>query len=198
VRLAEHLHETGARDRRNRVLADHLARLFPERLSVLDVGSGDGRLARSLMSRRADLAVRGADVLVRPGAAIPVEPFDGRRLPFGDGAFGAAMLVDVLHHSEDPAALLAEAARVAPLLVIKDHLADAPLAVPRLRFMDRVGNARFGVRLTYHYWTRGRWNEAFVSLGLSTEVWMGRLHLYPAPLSWIFDGSLHFLARLRR
>jgi SAM-dependent methyltransferase len=127
-----------------------------------------------------------------------VEPFDGRRLPFGDGAFGAAMLVDVLHHSEDPAALLAEAARVAPLLVIKDHLADAPLAVPRLRFMDRVGNARFGVRLTYHYWTRGRWNEAFVSLGLSTEVWMGRLHLYPAPLSWIFDGSLHFLARLRR
>lgn len=198
MRLAEHLHETGARDRRIRVLADHLARLLPERLSVLDVGSGDGRLAQSLMSRRADLAVRGADVLVRPGAAIPVEAFDGRRLPFGDGAFGAAMLVDVLHHSEDPAALLAEAARVAPLLVIKDHLADAPLAVPRLRFMDRVGNARFGVRLTYHYWTRGRWNEAFVSLGLSTEVWMGRLHLYPAPLSWIFDGSLHFLARLRR
>jgi SAM-dependent methyltransferase len=198
VRLAEQLHETGARDRRIRVLAGHLARLLPEGLSVLDVGSGDGRLARLLMSRRADLAVRGADVLVRPGTAIPVEPFDGRRLPFGDGAFGAAMLVDALHHSEDPAALLAEAARVAPLLVIKDHLADAPLAVPRLRFMDRVGNARFGVRLTYHYWTRARWNEAFVSLGLTTEVWMGRLHLYPAPLSWVFDGSLHFLARLRR
>jgi SAM-dependent methyltransferase len=144
------------------------------------------------------LQVRGVDVLVRRQTQIPVEAFDGRRLPYADSTFDAALIVDVLHHTDDPAELLREAARVAPVVVVKDHLADPILAVSRLRFMDWVGNARHGVRLPYNYWTRARWDEAFRVLGLSVETWRSPLGLYPWPASWIFDRGLHFAARLSR
>ncbi|HEY7864032.1 MAG TPA: class I SAM-dependent methyltransferase [Thermoanaerobaculia bacterium] len=184
--------------RRIRVLAGHLAELLPASGRVLDIGCGDGSLALRVAQARPGLQLRGVDVLVRENTRIEVERFDGHLLPYPDLAFDAAMIVDVLHHTDDPEGLLAEAARVAPVLVIKDHLADAPLAGMRLRLMDFVGNARHGVRLPYNYWTRRRWEEAFEQLGLRVEQWRGELGLYPPPASWIFDASLHFAACLSR
>ena len=104
----------------------------------------------------------GIDVLVRPETKIPVQPFDGQRIPFADGAFDAVSFVDVLHHTDDPIVLLREAVRVAKTaVVIKDHLADGVLARPTLRFMDWVGNAGHGVVLPYNYWTQPQWSRAF-------------------------------------
>jgi ubiquinone/menaquinone biosynthesis C-methylase UbiE len=128
-----------------------------------------------------------------------VEAFDGKTLPYSDKSFDAVLIVDVLHHTRDPLEVLREAARVCRgNLLIKDHLADPWLAVPRLRFMDWFGNARHGVALTYEYWTRKAWTEAFLSLDLTVEDWIERLGLYPVPASWVFEDSLHFVARLRR
>jgi hypothetical protein len=93
--------------------------------------------------------------------------------------------------------LLAEAARVAPLVIIKDHISETPFPRALLRFMDRTGNARFDVSLRYRYWSRKRWGEAFAALGPVIEVWIGRLGVYPASVPWLFDGSLHFAAGLR-
>jgi SAM-dependent methyltransferase len=181
------------------VLRDHLMELIPQRANVLDVGCGDGRLAWSIQKARTDVAIRGLDVLVRERTCIAVDQFDGKVLPYPDRSFDAVMAVDVLHHAENPMSLLSEAARVTrEVVLIKDHLADPWLAIPRLRLMDRVGNARFGVALPYHYWTERRWRDAFHVLGLLPEVWRKRLGLYPPPASWIFDDSLHFIARLRR
>ena len=71
---------------------------------------------------------------VRETAAIPVTIYDGRTLPFEAAAFDALIIVDVLHHADDPALLLREAARVARRsILIKDHTSDRFLAVPTLR-----------------------------------------------------------------
>ena len=62
------------------------------------------------------------------------------------------MFVDVLHHTEDPMALLGEAVRVArKTIVVKDHTLNGFLAGPTLHFLDRVGNARHDVALPYNY-----------------------------------------------
>ena len=45
---------------------------------MLDVGCGDGRLARLVADKRPDISIHGMDVRPRTGAAIPVETFDGR------------------------------------------------------------------------------------------------------------------------
>jgi hypothetical protein len=93
--------------------------------------------------------------------------------------------------------LLAEAARVARrAVVIKDHLREGLLADATLRFMDRVGNRRHGVALPHNYWTRDRWREAFQRCGLAVDRWSERLGLYPWPAAWVFDRSLHFVARM--
>lgn len=193
-RLHGRHHET----RRLRVLGRQLRELLPPGARVLDVGCGDGLLTRHL-AEEGGLVVRGADVLVRPAAHVPVVPFDGRRLPFADRAFDWVLLVDVVHHAEDPEGLLREAVRVADRgLVLKDHLLQGPAADATLRFMDRVSNLRHGVDLPYHYWTPRRWEEAFARLGLRAEARRTRLHLYPWPASLLFDRGLHFVARLRR
>ena len=183
--------------RRVRVLAGHLAPLFPANASVLDVGCGDGSIARAILAQRGDLTLGGVDVLKREETKIPVEIFDGKRLPRPDASVDAVMFVDVLHHTDDPALLLAEACRVARrCIVIKDHLRDGFLAGATLRFMDWVGNAPYGVALPYTYWPEKRWRDAFARHGLRMVEWRTSLGLYPFPAGLLFDRGLHFVARL--
>ena len=184
--------------RRTRVLAGLVAELLPERGAVLDVGTGDGTVAVLVRERRPGVELTGIDVLVRESTPFPVRAFDGLTIPFEDSSFVAVMLVDVLHHAEDPERLLRECARVAPVVVVKDHLADRPFAVPTLRFMDRVGNARHGVDLRYAYWGRSQWREAVARSGLHETRFSTGVPLYPPPLSWAFGRGLHFVARFER
>ncbi len=191
------LHEALVFDRRTRVLSERLAALLPENARVLDVGCGDGSIDRLIAEHRPDVTLTGVDLILRPETHIPVTQFDGQRIPFDDGAFDVVMFVDVLHHTEDPEILLAEARRVAKrAVVLKDHTRDGLLAGPTLRFMDWVGNAPHGIPLPYNYWPERRWRQAFAGLGLTPEVWLNKLDLYAAPANWLFDRSLHFIARL--
>lgn len=183
--------------RRVRVLAGALAPLLPPG-RLVDVGCGSGALAAAVGALRPDAAPEGFDVLLRPGCAIPVRPFDGRRLPLRDGAAAVALLVDVLHHAEDPVALLAECARVAPVVVVKDHLARGPLDERTLAFMDWVGNRPHGVVLPYRYFSPASWEAAVGAAGLREERREAVPGLYPFPFSALFGRGLHFVARLAR
>jgi SAM-dependent methyltransferase len=198
VNLIEYAHGAFVASRRARAIADHLARVIPPHASVLDVGCGDGQLAALLLERRPDLTIAGVDVLVRDDTYIPVERFDGRRLPAGDGAYDVVMFVDVLHHCDNQLELLAEARRVARrAVVIKDHVLRGFAARQTLRFMDGVGNRRYGVSLPFNYWRAEQWSQAFASLDLAVEQQIDHLGLYPWPMSSFFDRKLHFLAVLQ-
>jgi SAM-dependent methyltransferase len=199
MRLLDRIHEDLVFGRRVRKISDHLAKLLPPSCDVLDVGCGDGSVAASILSQRPDLVVSGVDVLVRNRTPIPIILAAGEELPFPDESFAAVMLVDVLHHARDPMVMLREGARVARrCVVIKDHTADGVLARPTLRFMDRVGNSRYGIALPYNYWPRTRWLGAFDELGLAVAEWIGDLGIYPWPTSWIFGRSLHFAVLLEK
>ncbi len=193
----DRVHGTCIAPRRIRILAGHLERRLPPGASVLDVGCGDGLVGRTLIDLRPDLAVTGVEVRVRAKTRISVGIFDGLRIPCADKAVDVALLVDVLHHAAAPGALLREAARVArTAVVVKDHTREGFLAEATLRFMDRVGNLRFGVPVTGQYWSRAEWDREIARAGLSVADWTGDLGLYPIPFRWMFDRSLHFVARL--
>lgn len=192
------LHDRLVPNRRVDVLSSWFAQLAPQNARILDVGCGDGLLAATLCSRRPDLNVRGLEVLRRQNSHIPVEIFDGTHIPFDDGAFDAVLLSDVLHHTNDAAELLREARRVSRWLLIKDHYCKGLAAAQRLRFMDWVGNSRFGVALPYNYWSEKQWHEAWRQIGLEPEEIVTRLGLYPAPADWVFGARLHFMTRLRK
>ncbi len=102
------------------VLRELFARERPARL--LDIGTGTGRVLQLL----APLVETGIGVDINPEMLrvarvrldrrelgnCSVRQADMYRLPFPDGAFEAAVFHQVLHFAEDPAAALAEAARV--------------------------------------------------------------------------------------
>jgi SAM-dependent methyltransferase len=192
------LHEKLVFGRRVSVLAGHLADLLPRKAKVLDVGCGDGTIDCLITQQSPGVSIVGIDVLVRPNAKIPVRPFDGIHIPYPNASFDAVMLVDVLHHADDPLLLLQEAMRVGRSIVIKDHLRQGLLASATLRFMDWVGNAHHGVALPYNYWSKAEWDAAFDAVGLKRMEIRLSLGLYPAPASWIFERGLHFIGRFER
>jgi SAM-dependent methyltransferase len=190
------VHQSLVFNRRIRVLAEHLSELVQDG-DVLDMGCGDGSLALEIMARRPGVSIVGVDVFARTNAHIPVTEFDGNTLPFETGSFDHVMLIDVLHHTDDPAAVLTEAARVARRgVLVKDHLLEGAAAGATLRLMDWVGNRGHGVRLPYNYLDRPAWDKAFAAAGLGVDTWRDRLSLYPAPAAWLFDRKLHFIATL--
>ena len=197
MRLIERLHGWHHHNRRLRVLSRRMAALIPEDARVLDVGCGDGLLTRRIGDCRRDIEVSGVDVMVRANTHVPVQAFDGQEIPHADGSFDAVMLVDVVHHAEDPVVLLREAARVArSSVLLKDHTLRGNLAGPVLAFMDRTSNHRHGVHSPCNYFTPAQWRAAISELPLAVDVWDTDLALYPWGSRWLFERSLHFVARL--
>jgi 2-polyprenyl-3-methyl-5-hydroxy-6-metoxy-1,4-benzoquinol methylase len=198
-RILNTLHDKAVFRRRVNILSRHLAGELDAGGSVLDVGCGDGSIARALMNMRPDLTIQGIDVLKRPQTLIPVTIFDGHTFPSEDRAYDWVTIVDVLHHTDDPGRIVAEAARVARRgIVIKDHLREGLGAYSTLRIMDWVGNRGHDVRLPYNYLSRAEWKAIFEKTGLEVQNWREALSLYPFPASLAFDRKLHFIAALRQ
>ena len=197
MRLLDRVHSGYVHTRRVRVLSELLAKRIPPGASVLDIGCGDGLLGAAILGRRPELSIEGIDVLVRPQTHVPVRAFDGRRIPYDDGSVDVSLLIDVLHHTNEPSVLLSEAARVSRRCVlIKDHLADGFLARPTLRFMDDLSNRRFGVALPHNYLGAAEWRATFERLRLEVADWSADVPLYPFWASWAFGRRLHFVATL--
>jgi SAM-dependent methyltransferase len=110
--------------------ADHVASLCGEAglapASVLEVGCGDGALLselqrRGFCERPAGVEITASAVAIagsRPGLG-PVALYDGKHLPFAAGSFELGILSHVLEHVPDPAALLAELARVSAAVIVE-------------------------------------------------------------------------------
>jgi len=186
-------------ERRTRVLAELLAAQIPQGASVLDIGCGDGAIGSLVVQLRPDISIQGVEFLVRPECKIECRAFDGSSLPFADASFDVCLFVDVLHHTEDPAILLHEAARVSrSFVLLKDHLDENLLDDVTLRFMDWASNRPHGVVLTYNYQSRREWAEHFSRCGLAEETWTTRVPLYPFPVSLVAGRGLHFVSLLRK
>ena len=88
---------------------------IPRRSRVLDVATGTGLVARELATR--DCTVTGLDQsegMARQArdAGTPIVLGQAERLPFPDGTFDALTFTYLMRYVDDPAATLAELARV--------------------------------------------------------------------------------------
>lgn len=112
---------------------------------VLDVACGTGALLEAVRERWPGAAGVGVDLSLemlaiarrRLPPAVALVAADAGRLPFADGAFDGATCTSALHHWPEPAAALAEVARVlrpGGRLVLTDWSDDDP----RLRSFSRL------------------------------------------------------------
>jgi SAM-dependent methyltransferase len=140
-----------------RTKADHVVALLaragvrPRRL--VEIGCGAGSLLAELAGRGVAPELDGFDLspaaigIARDQGLLGVrfEVFDGARVPAEDRSYDVAVLSHVLEHVPDPAALLAEAARVAGWVVVEVPLeANRSAARPAKRAeAARIGHIQF-------------------------------------------------------
>jgi SAM-dependent methyltransferase len=127
-------------ERRARQLLEQVGVWLPTVGPVLDLGSGTGHLSARL-ERELGLEVVPADVSdLHVVGRRPVLIADGI-LPFEEGTFSATLLFFMLAYPKDPAAVLAEAARVT----------RGPIILVQSLYSGRLGYTWYRVR--EFFWT---------------------------------------------
>jgi SAM-dependent methyltransferase len=189
---------------------EHVARrlLSEDRTPVLDVGCGEGELARFLP----DGAWVGVDNSPAMLARAPTPKILGEAnaLPFGDSSFPSVALLYLLYHLEEPAPALAEARRVlrpgglvavaAPSRDDSPELADALPGGP-LTFDAELAPELLGelfVDVEVERWdalllelpTREAVRDYLVGKGVVLERAMSAAEAVDAPLSVTKRGAL--------
>jgi ubiquinone/menaquinone biosynthesis C-methylase UbiE len=125
----------GVMERRSRRLIEQVSEWLPAEGPVLDLGSGTGHLSARLQRERG-IEVVTADVSdIHVTGRPPVLVADDA-LPFDDKLFTASLLFFVLAYPRDPAAVLAEAARVT----------RGPVILVQTLYSGRLGYALHRVR----------------------------------------------------
>lgn len=199
ARLTKIFHNKLVYSRRMTRLTELILPELKNSKKILDVGCGDGKIDSYIIERNRDLTIQGIDVLVRPDTYIDVKQYDGKTIPYGDGEFDTVMTIDVLHHTDDPGAIVAELARVSSrYVIIKDHVRSGWISYIKLRAMDYVGNAHYHVRLPYNYLSGRQWKDIFAANGLRVVRMQRHLNLYRGMFHLLFDRNLHFIGVLEK
>ena len=196
-RLHAFIYEPLLYRRRLNALVEAIAPRLPHSGTVLDLGSGSGRLVAAISERRPGLIWSGVDVTRHPDCSFPVALYDGRTLPLDAGSVDWVTAIDVLHHADNPVALLAECVRVARQgVVLKDHTANSRLGFGVLSALDWAGNRAYGVATPFNFMSAAQWWETFRRLDLYVDDYVDRLGIYPWPIRLPFP-DLHFIVTLR-
>ena len=183
-------------------LSKAIAELVPSAKSLLDIGCGDGTMATGIaevVGATGDL--HGVDVLVRPNAVIDVRHYDGLTLPFENDRFDLITICDVLHHADDPRAVVREALRVlSPTgsLVIKDHYRFGQWSNAMLLAMDVFGNYAAGVIVRGHYLTPAQWIELVTSSGGAIDKVLWPFEVHDLPWRLVFKSEYQFVMRVKK
>jgi ubiquinone/menaquinone biosynthesis C-methylase UbiE len=157
---------------RRKYLTRKLTPYLEDSSQVLDLGSSDGKLAasiqRELITRQKQVKFIGCDIHVQPETFIPIMQYDGQRLPFEDNSFDCVLIVDVLHHTNNPRQVLQEAKRVSRRnILIKDHYWSNEKDFTRLKYADYIGNNPYGIPLPYNFLTQREWQSLIEECKLS-------------------------------
>lgn len=143
--------------------------------TILDVGCGNGRLAKKLQEKLG-LEISGIDVYLPEKPKIPVSLFDGKKIPFSDNSFDAVFLMDMLHHAENAFDIFSEAMRVAKKFVlIKDHFYENAVDSAALKIADFAGNFASGMPLTFNFKSKKEWREMLAGFAINEIEWRSML-----------------------
>ena len=138
----------------------------------IEIGSGTGSVL-SVM-RKQNYYVDGLDFADNSfHEDLKPSVYSGRKMPFGKAAYDTALLLTVLHYTDDPEAVLREAGRIANRVVIIENvyvrremewLTRAFCSLMNFEFIDHPHNNR----------THAEWLETFEKMGL--KLWHKSTH----------------------
>lgn len=193
-------HKLFVYNRRMSVLSNYISDIIKKFncKEILDIGCGDGKIDNLIMQTN-NVNISGIDVLVRDKTYIPVTEYDGSHINKDDNSIDTTMIIDVLHHTENPDEVFKEIVRVTKnYIIIKDHFLHGFISYIKLKMMDYVGNKHYSVDLPYNYLTPKQWKKLFNENNLKVVYCKKDLNLYKGLLHILFDSNLHFIIVLKK
>lgn len=91
--------------------------------------------------------------------------YDGDRMPFKDDQFDTSLILFVLHHTPDPAKVLAEAKRVSKKIIILEDIVTSPAHKSLTAVLDSLMNLEFYDQ-PHTNKSDKEWRAVFENLGL--------------------------------
>ena len=91
--------------------------------------------------------------------------YDGDRMPFRDNQFDTSLILFVLHHTPDPAKVLAEAKRVSKKIIILEDIVTSPAHKSLTAALDSLMNLEFYDQ-PHTNKSDEEWRAVFRNLGL--------------------------------
>ena len=132
---------------------------------IIDIGSGPGSLLQVLGAR--GFKAEGLDIKDNSyRTALRPHLYGGQTMPFGTNSYDTALLATVLHHTPDPDAILKEAARIAPRVIIIEDVYEGRVMEWLTKRMDSLMNLEFFGH-PHSNRTDAQWRESFVAMGLN-------------------------------
>ncbi len=128
--------------KRSKQKADRLINHLPvrENAKLLDIGCAEGFVGQEI-AMRLEIHVELVDVIDMNQTSLPHKTYAGDVLPFDDEAFTDSLLYFVLHHSQNPRNVLAEAARVSSdQILVVESVYESIWDRWVLRAIDTVAN----------------------------------------------------------
>ncbi|MBO3699504.1 bifunctional 2-polyprenyl-6-hydroxyphenol methylase/3-demethylubiquinol 3-O-methyltransferase UbiG [Roseivirga sp. E12] len=135
---------------------------------IVDIGSGYGTVTDLL--RRDGYDITPVDVTDH-SIREDLKPicYDGTSLPFNENTFDQALLLTVLHHTQNPQAMIAETARVSREVIIIEDVYRNKVQQYLTYFFDSLFNLEFkGHPHTNN--TRKGWEAVCKNLGLELKL----------------------------
>ena len=140
---------------------------------ILDFGCGDMGLSKQLIAKFKGIKVIGVDVINQKSELLKNERlefvrYNGRRLPFKDNSFDAAIAFYVLHHCENPEKLIRECLRVTKKrMIVIESVPHRNYELLFMKFLDYFFNIiKFdNTPLPYMFHTVSEWEKIFSDMG---------------------------------
>ena len=141
-------------------VARHILSQIPEGAQVLDIGAGNGLVAKEIAEKR-NANITLLDVIDWNTSKFPVKMFDGENIPFKDKEFDVALLVDVVHHSNNEEQLVKEALRVAKKVVVLEEKHENKGMSLFANLTDNLQFILYGMPLGAHHRNSKEWLKFF-------------------------------------
>lgn len=154
---------------RANAILDSFASVIQPHSRILDIGAGKGLLAQE-MARQFNARVTLVDVARYNQTDLPLSVCDSRALAFADSSFDYALLSFVLHHSQNPDAILHEALRVAREVIVVENDVRGKLHSAVTRLIDSYPAIRYGTPPCYFTRTRDEWLKWLAKFPVELQV----------------------------
>ena len=145
---------------------------------ILDLGCGCGIVGKTFQDFF-QAEIIGVDVKDYRILPLPFQIYDGFHVPFPDGSFDVVLINYVLHHSEDPIALLKEAkSATRDKIIIFEDLSEGFLSKLICKIHGSSFDKFFGNPAKTSFKTESEWEKIFKELGLNA-IFKKRINNFP-------------------